>query len=350
MKLSWVKALGGFFLAALLSSPALGANTALPGTLNFVEGQASIQNQPVTPQSVGTADLEAGQTISTQDGRAEVLLTPGVFLRLDHNSRVKMISPDLTNTKVQLEKGRAEIEVAEIHKRNDIQVQQDDATTRLLKTGLYDFSASQDQVRVFKGEAQVNDGDKQIKVKEGHELTLNAPELKSAKFDKKDDENDFYNWSSLRDEYLSDASANAATVYVGNSWIGPGWYWDPWYYDYTFIPGAGMLYSPFGPWGFYSPAYMYSYGPYLGFGYYGAPVYWHGPHRIIAPGTVRDVVPPQAISHIGRPQTINGFRGVRGFSGPAFRGTTPPTVFRGGGMAHGFHGGFGGFHGGGFRH
>src|SRR5581483_5448978 len=129
MKLSWGKAIGGFVLAALLSAPAFGANSALPGTLNFVEGQASIQNQPLSPKSVGSADLEAGQTISTGNGRAEILLTPGVFLRLDHNSAVKMISPDLTNTKVQLEKGRAEVEVAQIYKQNDLQVQQGDATT-----------------------------------------------------------------------------------------------------------------------------------------------------------------------------------------------------------------------------
>jgi len=347
MKLSWGKALGGFFLAALLSAPVFGANPALPGTLNFVEGQASIQNQPITSKSVGTADLAAGQTISTQNGRAEVLLTPGVFLRLAHNSSVTMVSPDITNTKVRLDKGSAEVEVAEIYKQNDLQVQQGDATTRMLKKGVYEFSAPQDQVRVFKGEAQVNDGDKNVKVKAGHELTLDAPKLKTAKFNEKQDENGLYNWSELRDEYLSDASANAATLYVGNSWIGPGWYWDPWYYDYTFIPGAGMLYSPFGPWGFYSPGFVYSYGPYLGYGYYGAPLYYHGgvPVRGIPPRahSLTHAEMPHPVPHVG------AFRGARAFSGPAFPHSAPPTVFRGG-MASGFHGmPSGGFHGGGFR-
>ena len=344
MKLSWVKALGGFFLAALLSAPAFGASsTALPGTLNFVEGQASIQDQPVTSKSVGTAELQAGQTISTTDGRAEVLLTPGVFLRLGHNTAVKMISPDITNTRVQLEKGRAEIEVAELFKQNDILVQQGDATTRLLKKGLYDFSAGQDQVRVFKGQAEVTDGDKQIKVDQGHALTLDAPRLKSASFNKKDDETGLYDWSMLRSEYLSEASANAAQTYVagGPAWVGPGWYWDPWFYDYTFLPGAGFLYSPFGPWGFYSPAFVYSYGP--GF-YYGTPLYWYGPRGFPRYG-IREVVPPQAIGRVGVPHEVTSFRGARGFTGPAFRAGSP-SMFREGG----FHGGFGGgFHGGGFR-
>jgi len=358
MKLSWVKALASLFLAALLSAPALAApdNTALPGTLNFVEGQASIQgrstdfqskdlqsndlqssdlqNQPLTSKSVGKADLASGQTLTTAaDGRAEVLLTPGVFLRLDHDSAVKMISPSLTNTQVELEKGRAEVEVAQLYKQNDIQVREDGANTRLNKVGLYDFSADNNQVRVFKGEALVTGGDKDVKVKAGHELTLNAPKLKAASFNKKADENDFYNWSSLRDEYLSDASANAARMYVGGAgWFGPGWYWDPAFYDYTFLPGAGLLYSPFGPWGFYSPGFIYSYGPYLGYGYYGGPAYWHRPG--LHPGLgfrYGHPVAPRSFARAGA-APVGGFRGEGGFAGPSFHGG-------------GFHGA-----GGGFRH
>lgn len=345
MKLSWIKskALGAFVLAALLSAPAFAApSTATPGTLNFVEGQASIQNQPVTSKSVGNATVEPGQVIATgNNGRAEVLLTPGVFLRLGHNSAVEMVSPDITNTEVQLQKGRAEVEVAELHKQNDLEVEQGNATTRLLKKGLYDFSANDGQIRVFKGQAQVLDGDKKIKVDQGHELTLDAPKLKQAGFKESSDENGLYNWSELRDEYLSEASANVAPTYIDSAgWYGPGWYWDPWFDGFTFLPGAGMLYSPFGPWGFYSPAFAYSYGPYLGFGYYGGYGYggpWYGrPWYGARPG-----VAGRPLSHVAIPHTghfpVAGPR-VGGFSGAHF-----------GGM-HAMGGGFGGggFHGGGF--
>jgi hypothetical protein len=349
MKLSWVKALGGFFLAALFSAPAFGANPALPGTLNYVEGQASIENQPVSPKSVGEADLQAGQTLSTANGRAEVLLTPGVFLRLGHNSAVTMVSPDLTNTTVRLDKGRAEVEVAEIHEQNDLEVQQDGASTRMLKKGLYGFSTVDHQVRVFKGEARVRDRDKKIKVKAGHELTLDAPKLKTAKFDKNAAENGLYKWSTLRDEYLSDASANAARIYTGDTWAGAGWYWDPYYYDYTFIPSTGVLYSPFGPWGFYSPNFIYSYGPYigyspyLGYGYYGAPIYQQYPHgpsgeRLYSRGLTHAQMPhPTAhtIPHIP-PRVSSGFRPPRA-AAPAMPHAAPAPAF---------HGGMGSFRGG----
>jgi hypothetical protein len=47
--------------------------------------------------------LQTGESLTTGNGKAEVLLTPGVFLRVGSDSLVKMISPSLTNTDVSLE-------------------------------------------------------------------------------------------------------------------------------------------------------------------------------------------------------------------------------------------------------
>ncbi len=54
------------------------ANTksAVPGTLNYVEGQASIGDQSLNSKSIGNAELEQGQSLVTKKGKAEVLLTP----------------------------------------------------------------------------------------------------------------------------------------------------------------------------------------------------------------------------------------------------------------------------------
>ena len=59
---------------ATLSATAFGqtANQARPGTLNYIEGQASIEGRPVTPDSVGNTTLEAGQYLSTANGKAEI--------------------------------------------------------------------------------------------------------------------------------------------------------------------------------------------------------------------------------------------------------------------------------------
>ena len=57
-----------------------------PGTLNYVEGQVSVQGQIQSPKSVGSTYLEPNQVMDTGKGNAEMLLTPGVYLRLGHNS------------------------------------------------------------------------------------------------------------------------------------------------------------------------------------------------------------------------------------------------------------------------
>jgi hypothetical protein len=113
MKMSGLKPVLLLSLATLFT-PAFaqqqGANPARPGTLNYVEGQASIDGRQVTARSVGRAEVEPGQYLATGDGKAEMLLTPGVFLRLDKDATVRMVKPDLTHTEVSVEQGRAEVE------------------------------------------------------------------------------------------------------------------------------------------------------------------------------------------------------------------------------------------------
>jgi len=232
--------------------------------------------------------VEAGQTLTTQDGKAEMLLTPGVFLRVAGNSSVKMVSPDLANTKVEVTKGRALIEVIQIRPQNDIRVDMNGASTKLVKQGLYDFDADHAQVRVFKGKAEVMVANQTVGLGDHHDVVLMAGvNPKSQSFDTKMFEDDFYRWNSLRSGYLSEASVSAARAYVGAGlgvyapgWGGYGWYWDPWFSAFTFLPGDGVFYGGFG-WGFYSPFAVYG-SPYFyhpgiphGFGDYHYP-YGHG--------------------------------------------------------------------------
>jgi FecR-like protein len=180
--------IGICFLEAILSAPAWGQNpdmqnqnpqnqnahTARPGAINYVEGDAAIDGQPLNPDAVGSVELQKGQILTTQAGKVEILLTPGVFLRVADNSAVKMVSPDLANTEVELEKGRAMVEVTDISKNNNIRVDQNGASTQLLKRGLYDFDAEHNQVRVFKGKADVFVNNQKIGVGDNREVTLTA--------------------------------------------------------------------------------------------------------------------------------------------------------------------------------
>jgi hypothetical protein len=318
------------FLAVILSAPAFaapsypansGAHSALPGTLNYVEGQANIGSDTLDANSVGSANLANGQSLETGNGKAEILLTPGVFLRVDGNSAVQMISSSITNTEVRLDQGRAMVEVDELHDQNHLRVSENGVETQLVKKGVYEFDADKQQVLVFDGKADVQEGDKTVSVKGGHLVDLAGNgELKAQGFNKDDyKQSDLYQWSSLRSSYLAEANVDAARVYVANGyygpgWIGPGWYWASGFGGYTYIPGDGILYSPFG-WGFYSPLVVYR-----------APVFF-GP-RFFGP------------RFVGRPVVVN--RGVVVRNAPAFRSAPVNRggFARGGNFAHsGFGGG-----------
>ena len=364
MRLPGLKAVAGIFLAAMLSVPALAAETnpksAVPGTLNYVEGQASIGNQNLDSKSIGSAELQADQSLTTEKGKAEILLTPGVFLRVGNDSSVNMISSSLTDTKVGVDRGHAIVEVDEIHPQNDIQITAAGSTTKLLKTGLYDFDLRQAQMRVFDGEASVLEGDQHTTVKGGHEVSLQntSGKLKAQKFDKKQyQEGELYRWSSLRSAYVAEANVNAAGIYVndgwgpwGPGWWGAGWYWDPWFDAFTFIPGDGIFYSPFG-WGFYSPWWVYQ-APLYVRGYPYSPDYHHFSENYRDWGPGSHYVEGSNYAHgiyRGPGSTGSGFH-----SGPSTmgRGFGPPGEggFQGGGFhGGGFHGGVG-FHGGGGFH
>jgi len=263
---------------ATLSVAALAQTTvsARPGTLNYTEGQVSIEGRQLTAGAESNTTLAARQSLSTTSGKAEILLTPGMFLRVGSNSTVQMVSPNLTQTELRLQQGRANLEVDQIYNQNRILVDLPNGQAQILKKGLYAFDATNSTVSVFDGQANVYPGAdlhadiKPIEVKGGRRLTLTGDATQPEKFNKDQAKDDLYNWGSLRSQYLGEANLNLAQTYAGSSAFYPGWYWAGGPYGYTWLPGNGLWWNPYG-FGFYSPYYLYGGGPIYGYrgGFYG---------------------------------------------------------------------------------
>jgi hypothetical protein len=254
------KALTFMLFLATLCATAFGqnANPASPGTLNYIEGQASIDGRPVYPRSANDTTLDAGQTLATGKGKTEILLTPGIFVRLGDESTAQMVSTDLTHTEIRLESGRANVEVDQIYPQNTILIDLQNGQTQILKNGLYAFDANSSTVRVLGGKAVVNLGAniKPVELKGDRQLVLNGEPLKPQRFNKDEATADpLYKWSSLRSQYLGVANLNLAEEYAGSPGFYPGWYWAGGPFGYTWLPGDGLFWNPFG-YGFYSPYYI----------------------------------------------------------------------------------------------
>jgi hypothetical protein len=182
-----------------------------------------------------------------------------------------MVSPNLTQTEIRLEQGRANVEVDQIYQQNRILVDLPNSQTQIMKKGLYAFDAGNSTVSVFDGQANVYPGSdlqadiKPIEVKGGRQLALTGDVEKPQRFNKDEAQDELYKWGSLRSQYLGEANLSLASEYAGSAGFYPGWYWAGGPYGYTWLPGNGLFWNPYG-FGFYSPYYVYGGGPIYGYG------------------------------------------------------------------------------------
>jgi hypothetical protein len=325
-----------FALLSLAAVSAWGQNaiSARAGMVNHVEGQVFIEGKAIDPKFGQFPQVNNDETLSTQEGRAEVLLTPGVFLRLDENSSFKMLSNRLSDTAVEIASGSALLEVDELLKDNAIAVHFKGGTISLTKQGLYRFDQDLARLRVYDGEAHVTLGENNLTARKGKQVVL-GDDLVASNFDTKVTD-PFYRWASRRAEYISTANISSARTAGGNGLLSGGngllsgygnWAWNPWFGMFTYLPGIGYGYSPFG-WGLFSPYTVgYLYTPYLwgGAGYTYptlgrvAPTTINGTSRAAALAPVR-TTPPSENSSNSSSSSSSGASGSGG-SGMAPRGS-----------------------------
>jgi len=256
----------GFVGASLSILSAQTARTAIPGTVNYIEGEVSIDGSALGRAQMGNAVLGPNQILSTGNGKAEVLLSPGAFVRAGSNTQIRMISPGLVDPRVEVIQGEAMIEVDLKPKDSRIEVVERGAGASILKEGLYRFDSANARIEVIDGKLEVSENGKTKELGQGKEITLNGEPLKTVSFDRKA-EDDLYRWSSVRSAYLAEANqATAQYIYAGSGpFWGTGWYWNPYFTSWSWLPGNGFFYSPFG-YPFFSPAYVV-YAPRFGYGY-----------------------------------------------------------------------------------
>ncbi len=269
--------LTGALAAGLLTVPAMFGQSVISahsGVVHYVEGKVLLNNEIIDPKFGHFPDVKQNQELRTEEGKAEILLTPGVFIRLGENSGIRMISNQLADTRVEITAGSALVECAEILKDNSITILYKDSSIGIAKSGLYriDADSAAPRLRVYTGEALLTSGSDSRTVKAGHEASFGAV-IATNKFDVKDTD-ELYRWSSRRDSYISVAnvsSARSARNMGGGSGFtgGSSWAWNQWYGMFTYVPYDRVYSSPFG-WNYFSPGqvgYLYNYySPYYGYG------------------------------------------------------------------------------------
>jgi hypothetical protein len=251
--------------------------SALAGGVNFVTGDVTMRRaEHQSWQSLRqTDDLRSGDTVRTgADGRAEVLLNPGSYLRLGENSELELTDSSLNTLRLKLTRGSALVEAslydapassallaapqtkdsihnASARRPEGFVIEIDTAQTQvvIVRSGIYRVNAGNTtELYVRDGRALVGrDG---VLVKGGNSATIaTGGAVEVAKFDKKQ-KDDLDVWSKHRAGELARVNSRLpvralnATL-VSMRWEIFNWGGSPtgfWFYDWTALSYA---YVPF---------------------------------------------------------------------------------------------------------
>jgi hypothetical protein len=265
MKPVWIAGLLAVILA-LSAIPALAQPviSAKSGLISYVEGKVYLGDQIVEPSPTRFPEVKENAVVRTAEGRAEVLLTPGVVLRLGENSSFKMITNRLIDTRLELLTGSAVVEADEIAKDTNVTLVSKDGTVSLGKKGLYRFDTAPARLKVFEGLASAQVAGQNFEVAGGKMLGLGGTIASVEKFNKEDTDS-LDNWSRRRGELVAMANVSAAKQVHDSGCAGfsfvtpvstsqpcpadpcaPGWRYNPWFGVITYIPCGGGAWSPYG--------------------------------------------------------------------------------------------------------
>ena len=255
--------------------------SAKAGGINAITGQADVhgKGESAWQQLSITDDLDAGDRVRTaNDGRVEILLNPGSYLRVGGDSEVELSNNTLDNLELRLLRGTAIVEATGADGLElNISISTPHTKLAIVRQGLYRLNVVPNdatELIVRKGRVILSDSP-HTKVKGGNKVVFSATNVSVAKLTKEEKKvkEDIDNWSKERAETLAKANRRINDRMLTSAFAS---YrdWDPfsrsfglWFYNsragcYTFLPFYYGWGSPYG--NSYSTSI---YSPYVGIGY-----------------------------------------------------------------------------------
>ena len=245
------------------------------GLIQYTSGAVTVADAPVQKTTTNVLSLKQGQILATgADGVAEVLMTPGVFVRMVGDSSLRMDSISLADTRVTILTGSVMVECAELSKDNSVTFFVSSVpgspSIEVRKKSLFRIDAQPAQVAVLDGEVFAAG----TTLTKDRTLALSAAVMQPSKF-KPNKQDDLYMFSEARSADSAYASnvVSSSMYNVGGTCSGSSWYLMNPVSMYAYLPCngfAGMFGYPF-----YGVNYGYMYG--------GIPYYYAPPVLVVKP-------------------------------------------------------------------
>lgn len=256
--------------------------SAKAGAVNFTEGKVAVARNDSRSGYLLKGDrLEIGEKVSTgNQGRAEILLNPGSFVRLGENTEFEFVSTSLDDLKLKVTRGSAVFELI-ADKEFAVAVATPKGGFKAVESGIYRVDVEADgsgKLFVYGGKATVSEAKTGV-VKKGRTATLNGGNALIEKFDR-DDRDALDIWSKSRAKELAKVNDKLKRDDLRgsllNSYNSRGWGFNDsfglWVFDrfsgqYCFLPFGYGWGSPYGYyygrdlWYFRMPRYVNYYPP-----------------------------------------------------------------------------------------
>jgi hypothetical protein len=253
--------------------------SAKAGGVNYIQGKVAVKKDTRSGYLLKGDRLEIGEKVSTgADGRAEILLNPGSFVRLGENTDFEFVSTSLDDLKLKLTRGSAVFELI-ADDEFDVLIETPKGSFKAVESGIYRVDVLADgsgKISVYNGKAEVVDANA-TEVKKSRTAIVNGNNVSVEKFDR-DDKGDLEIWSKARAKELAKINSKLQRDDLRNSLLNSynrrGWgFYDSfgvWAFDrisgqYCFLPFGNGWGSPYGYfygrdlWYFRLPRYVYYY-------------------------------------------------------------------------------------------
>ena len=183
------------------------------GIIHFFEGAVFLNDRPVETRLGKYPTMPQGSELRTADGRAEVLLTPGVFLRMADHSSIRMVSNDLGDTQVELRTGHMIVDSDEPNPDTSVTLIYSRWRVHLLEKGTYRMDSEPARLCVSEGKAEafVEPKGQPVTIEQGNSLPF-AEVLVADRTDSEPSDA-LSDWSKGRDQSIT--ADNAITAQIG---------------------------------------------------------------------------------------------------------------------------------------
>src|ERR1044072_8343275 len=181
--------------------------SAKAGGINAITGQADVhpKGESDWQQLSITDDLDSGDRVRTaNDGRVEILLNPGSYLRVGGDSEVELLNNTLANLEVRLLRGTAIVEATGADGLElNINISTPHTKLAIVRQGLYRLNViPTDATELIVRKGRVILSDSHTKVKGGNQVVFSGPAVSGAELtkDKKKaaEKSDVDTWSKER--------------------------------------------------------------------------------------------------------------------------------------------------------